>query len=71
MSELVDQILSLPQDERLTIAMKILLSIRMENEQAPDWHHAELDKFQQKLAGDQVHYLSEAEFWTEARKRVS
>ena len=71
MAELVEQILSLPKATRLKIAMQILMSIHDEESDAPDWHKAELEKFQQELAKGKVKYYSEAEFWAEARKRVS
>ncbi|MDX2248319.1 MAG: hypothetical protein SF052_16165 [Bacteroidia bacterium] len=71
MPELVDQILALSKSARLKIAMQILLSIQEEEKREEDGHDAELEKFQQKLAGGKVRYYSEAEFWAEVRKRVS
>ncbi len=71
MAELVEQILSLSKSERLKIAMQILLSIQEEESTDPDWHIAELENFQQALKKGNVEYYSEAEFWAEARKRVS
>lgn len=71
MPELVKQLLALPQEERLRIAMTILLSIQEENSGPPDWHDEKLAEFQSKLKEGNVTYYNESEFWAEARKRVS
>ncbi|MEM6801910.1 MAG: addiction module protein [Bacteroidota bacterium] len=71
MAELVEKILSLPKAQRLKIAMQILLSIQDEVEESLDWHLEELDKFQEELKKGNIKYLSEKDFWAEARKRVS
>ena len=71
MPELVKQLLALPRAERLKIAMQILLSIHEEESSESDWHLEELEKFQEDLAKGKIKYLSEKEFWAEARKHVS
>lgn len=71
MPELVEQLLALPQEERLRIAMTILLSIQEENSGLQDSHDEKLAEFQSKLKEGNVTYYNETDFWAEARRRVS
>ena len=70
MAEILAQILSLPKADRLRIAMQILVSIHDEEESLSDEHKEQLEAFQHTLSEGKVKYMSENDFWAEARKRA-